>query len=85
MKAYKASDGKELGYGLTLVHENNHPGLSGREVAERWVALQWNGEREIESWTDSRFSLVYGVSVYEIRLVGSTWRIYRHDAVTVEE
>lgn len=60
------------------------PGMTGRQAAELWVRNHWNGEREIESWTGSRFSLVYGVCVYEVRLEEGMWRIYRHIPLTVE-
>lgn len=64
--------------GHVLVGEVRDPTLNGRQAAAKWVHDHWNGEREISSWSDNRFSLVYGVSVYEVVDNAGAWCIFRH-------
>ena len=64
--------------GHVLVHRDYDRRITARQCAERWVRDHWQSQREIESWTDNRFSLVYGVSVYEIVDVAGGWHIFRH-------
>lgn len=64
---------------MTLMHVETDRSKTAQQAAEAWVKANWGGQREIESWTGQRFSLVYGASVYEVRHELAGWAIYRHE------